>query len=182
MRTPLQETLWEFRVRYDVYTDDCARKALAALCEATVRINMGWINALLWDVGEYAPCCLENEGVEYMLPQACPGVDLPCQTIRGAEEILISGYGTCIDIACYMAAQLRLRRKHALVFLENMKDGQGRPIAGEYHVILRTARGRVDYTEDLIQGRMASCNIECGGTKFRAIDPALFEAAKILSR
>lgn len=182
MQDELEEVEWEFRLQFDVYTDDEARRSLEALCEATVRINMIWINGWVWDNKEYPPCCLEDAGVQYMLPEACHGVDGPCQTIRGAAEMLDSGWGTCIDIACYMSAQLRLRGKPAYVYLENMKTPSGRPIAGEYHVILRSRRGRIDYTQDLIDGRTSSCDSECGGKTFRAVAPSVFDPTKLFPR
>jgi len=182
MRKTLEETTWEARVRYDVHTDRTSMICLEALCEAVVRMNMVWINEMAWETKTYPPCCLEDAGVQYVYPTACPGMDLPCQTIRGAAEMLETQRGTCIDIACYMAAQLRLRGKMALVYLENMKDSFGRPMKGEYHVILKTSRGRVDYTQELIDGYMTSCNIECGNRPFRPLNPEKFNPASRLPR
>lgn len=181
MRVELKETTWEFRAIFDAHTDDEAQFCLEAWCEATVRSNMVWINAVVHRTGHYPPCCLESAGVTYLLPQACPGVDAPCQTIRGAQEILDSGEGTCIDIASYMAAQLRLRGQGAIVFLRNMMI-DGRPMPAEYHVLLRTDNGVVDYTEDLIAGRTQPCALDCGSITFDPVDPSTFDPARVLAR
>ncbi len=149
------EQQWEFRVAFDAYTDDMAREALTGLTEGVVRANMVWLNA-----HPEAPCCLADEGIVYVRPKGC-GTSRPCQTVLGAAEIFRRGEATCIDIAAYMAAILRLRGIGAEVVFDNMLDGSGKPIAGMYHVLVRTEQGVIDYTQDLIDGEMAACSVDC---------------------
>ena len=169
------------RCVFDVTTDDTAIRCIEAFTEATIRANMVWINAVAWDSGEFPPCCLGDVGVEYVLPEACPGATGPCQTIRGAAELLDSKRATCIDIAAYMAAQLRLRGVRAHVLIRNMED-QGDPVAGQYHVVLNTPMNVVDYTKDLLDGNTGPCSVDCGSRDFKPEHPSTFCPAKKLAR
>jgi len=155
MDTPV-EPRWEFRVIFDAYTDDMARLCLEGLSEGVVRANMIWLNA----AGNEAPCCLATAGVKYISPIGC-GSAHPCQTILGAAEIFERGTATCIDIACYMAAVLRMRGEAARVVFTNMVNEQGQDIPGMYHAIVETRDGVRDYTEDLIEGDAAQCSVDC---------------------
>ena len=181
MHEQLDETTWEVRVVFDTTTDDTAIRCLEAFSEATCRANMVWINAVAFETGVFAPCCLEDVGVEYVLPEACPGVEGPCQSIRGAAEILESRRATCIDIASYMAAQLRLRGVRARVLILNTEH-QGEPLAGQYHVVLSTPTNVVDYTQDLLDGNTGPCSVDCGSRDFKPSHPSSFDPAKILAR
>lgn len=181
METPLDETTWQVRCIFDTPTDDTTIRCLEGFSEAAIRANMVWINAVVFEVGEFPPCCLSDAGVQYILPEGCPGVDGPCQSIRGAAEILDSRRGTCIDIAAYMGAQLRLRGVSARVVIRNM-DSQNGPVPGQYHVLLETQKGRVDYTQDLLDGNNQPCSVDCGSRAFKAVHPSAFDPAKILPR
>ena len=156
MVDPEVQPRWEFRVAFDAYTDEMAKAALEGLSEGVVRANMVWINA----IGEDAPCCLGQAGVRYVRPKGC-GVDLPCQTVLGAAEIFAQREATCIDIACYVAALLRLRGVGARVIFVNMISEQGQPIIGMYHALVETASGIHDYTQDLIDGKNVQCSADC---------------------
>jgi hypothetical protein len=175
MGTPLQQTTWEFRVVFDTETDEMTMAILEGLCEGVVRANMAWFNAL----GQNAPGCLSAAGVEYVLPSACAGRKIPCQTVRGAAELLEEGKATCIDIACYMAGYLRLRGTPARVVFENMRRG-GRLVPGKYHVLVETPSGVVDYTQDLIDGDTGRCRI-AGSQGFSPQDPSTFDPSSILA-
>jgi len=144
--------VWEFRVIFDAENDATVMECLTALCEGVIRANMVWLRY------HGAPCCLAAAGVKYVLPDGC-GARHPCQTVRGAAEMFRQGVGTCIDVACYVAAQLRLKDHKAKAVFTNMKDRGGRPIPGQYHALVETDHGIYDYTQDLIEGR---CSIDCG--------------------
>lgn len=151
--------VWEFRTRFEGYEDGMVMDCLSALCEGIIRTNMIWIEST--EDGRLAPCCLGQAGVEYVLPKGC-GMKHPCQTVLGAREMLTSGKGTCIDIACYVAAQLRLRGTPASVVFENMRNAAGEPIEGQYHALVETPLGVYDYTQDLIEGYEGQCSADCG--------------------
>lgn len=152
------DPVWEFRTRFEGYEDAMVMDCLTGLCEGVIRTNMIWMEAT--DEGQRAPCCLGQAGVTYVLPKGC-GMEHPCQTVIGAREMLATGKGTCIDIACYVAAQLRLRGTPASVVFENMRDSQGLPIEGQYHALVETPLGIYDYTQDLIDGFEGQCSTDC---------------------
>jgi len=151
------DPVWEFRVVFDAYDDAMAMQVLGGLCEGVIRANMIWIS----EAGDRAPCCLSEAGVRYVSPIGC-GSPHPCQTVRGAAEILEKGVATCIDIAPYMAAQLRLRGQGATVVFVNMRDHAGNKISGMYHALVQLSKGKtIDYTQDLIDGNTARCAEIC---------------------
>lgn len=150
------DPVWEFRVLFDGYDDEMVMDCLTGLCEGVIRTNMIWFTA----VAQAAPCCLSAAGVSYVPPMGC-GSPHPCQTVLGAREILERKTATCIDIACYVAAQLRLRGIPASVVFDNMLDNSNRPIVGMYHALVETPEGVLDYTQDLINGDMAQCSADC---------------------
>ena len=148
---------WEWRIVFDTYTDEMTRQTLEALCEGATLANMVWMRA-----NPGYPCCLAEAGIQYVYPTGCTsGGAGPCQTVRGAAEILRSGVATCIDIASYYAASLRLRGTAARVIVQNMVDAGGNPIPGQYHILVRTRGGVRDYTEDLIAGFHPRCATDC---------------------
>ncbi len=147
---------WEFRVAFDAYTDEMAKAALEGLSEGVVRANMVWLNV----IGEEAPCCLGQAGIRYVQPKGC-GLEFPCQTVLGAAEIFAQQEATCIDIACYVAALLRLRGVAARVVFINMINQQNEPIIGMYHALVETDGGIHDYTQDLIDGKNVQCSADC---------------------
>lgn len=155
--SPETDPTWEARFVFDAYDDEMAMACLTALCEGFIRVNMIWFS----EARENAPCCLSHENVQYVLPYGC-SPDIPCQSIRSAPEILETGVATCIDICCYVAAQLRLRgRKGAGVSFINMLDANGYPIIGMYHALVRVGGKDIDYTQDLIDGKTARCTADC---------------------
>lgn len=174
MDVDLSQREWEFRVVFETTTDDDAMLHLSQMCEGVVRSNMLWMN----NEAPGAPCCLGTAGVRYMLPIGCRDRSTPCQTVRGAAEILRVRRATCIDIACYMAAILRLRRQPARVYFENMVV-RGELAPGKYHVLVATGGGIVDFTQDLIEGAIAPCSAPCS-QEFQQTDPILFDPAEIL--
>lgn len=148
---------WETRIVFDTYDDEMTKKTLESLCEGFTLANMVWMRA-----HPDHPCCLAKAGIRYVDPQGCAtGGAGPCQTVRGAAEILRTGIATCIDIASYYAAVLRLRGITARVIARNMVDANGRPIPGQYHILVRTRSGVRDYTEDLIAGHHHRCESDC---------------------
>ena len=152
--------VWEFRFLFDGYDDDMVKHCLTGLCEGAIRANLVWF-AEAEEHGEGAPCCLSNAGVTYVLPKGCGTAPHPCQTVRGAQEILERKTATCIDIACYVAAQLRMRGGPASVVFENMRDKHNRTIPGQYHALVQTPQGILDYTQDLIDGNDRRCSMDC---------------------
>ncbi len=150
------DPVWEFRVLFDGYSDEMVMDCLTGLCEGVIRANMIWFTA----AGAEAPCCLSSAGVKYVPPMGC-GSPHPCQTVLGAPEILERKTATCIDIACYIGALLRLRGIPATVVFTNMVDGQGHPIVGMYHALVETPEGVIDYTQDLIDGKNQQCSADC---------------------
>lgn len=174
MDVDLKQKVWEFRVRFETTTDDDAMLHLSQMCEGVVRSNMLWMN----NEAPGAPCCLGTAGVRYVLPSGCKGRNIPCQTVRGAAEILDSREATCIDISCYMAAVLRLRDQRARVYFQNMVR-KGRSIPGQYHVLVETNEGILDFTQALIAGDVASCSVSCS-PGFQQTDPAYFDPSEVL--
>lgn len=150
------DPVWEFRVLFDGYSDEMVMDCLTGLCEGVVRANMIWFAI----AGQEAPCCLAAAGVTYIPPIGC-GSPHPCQTVLGAPEILERKKATCIDIACYVAALLRLRGIPATVVFDNMLDGNNYPIVGMYHALVETPEGVLDYTQDLIDGNNQQCSADC---------------------
>lgn len=148
---------WEARFLFDSYSDEMTKEVLSGICEGYIRANMLWMASMDHDV----PCCLADNGVRYVLPIGCEDANHPCQLVRGAQEILQTQKATCIDIACYMAALLRTRGTPATVIFTNQMNGQGDPIVGQYHAIVETRNGTIDYTEDLIDGDLAQCSLDC---------------------
>lgn len=151
------DPVWEFRVLFDGYDDEMVMDCLTGLCEGVIRINMIWFTS---EIGADAPCCLATAGVTYIPPIGC-GSPHPCQTVLGAPEILERKKATCIDIACYVAAQLRLRGISATVVFDNMLNAQGGKIVGMYHALVETPEGVLDYTQDLINGDRGMCSADC---------------------
>ena len=148
--------IWEFRFLFDGYTDEMVMECLTAMCEGVIRTNMIWFRT----AGQDSPCCLSDAGVKYVLPIGCSQPH-PCQMVRSAPIILERKKATCIDIACYVAALLRLRGMSADVVFTNMLDGHGDPIKGQYHALVGTRGGVFDYTQDLIDGDTGLCSSDC---------------------
>lgn len=167
------EPRWEFRVIFDAYTDDMARLCLEGLSEGVVRANMIWLNAVEHEV----PCCLNTAGIKYIPPIGC-GSQHPCQTILGAAEIFERGTATCIDIACYVAAVLRMRGEAARVVFVNMKDEGGQDIPGMYHALVETKDGMRDYTQDLIDESIDQCSMDCRLAPLERHDVNTFDPRK----
>lgn len=150
------DPVWEFRVLFDGYSDEMVMDCLTGLCEGVIRCNMIWFTI----AGSESPCCLAQAGVTYIPPVGC-GSPHPCQTVLGAPEILERKKATCIDIACYVAALLRLRGIPATTVFQNMLDQNNQPIVGQYHALVETPDGVIDYTQDLINGDTGACSSDC---------------------
>ncbi len=157
MAFSLRDQRWQLGVLFEAYTDEMASAMIAAACEGILRVNMIWMETVGLD---NVPCCLGDEGVRYIEPVGCSRRH-PCQNVLTGPEILNRGVATCIDIACYMGALLRLRGQGAEIVVTNMLDEQNKPIQGQYHVLLNTEDGIHDYTEDLIHGRLDQCSADC---------------------
>lgn len=152
------KTNWEIGLLFDAYDDQMAMETIAAVCEGAVLANMVWMGYMGL---EQTPCCLSDAGVVYINPPGCAASG-PCQKILGAAAILRHQKATCIDICCYVVARLRMQGYEADVVVINMLDKRGRPIEGQYHVLVETVNGVHDYTEDLIHGDLARCLADCG--------------------
>ena len=152
---------WELGVLFDAHDDEMAKAIIVGICEGIVQANMVWMERIgLRNV----PCCLGDVGVVYIDPIGCSDTQ-PCQKVLTGPEILRRKRATCIDIACYMVALLRLLYgRPAEVLIANMIDYDDRPIEGQYHVVTGLGNGQVhDYTEDLINGDLAQCSADCAG-------------------
>lgn len=118
---------------------------LEALCEGFVRANQIQIRA---QEAAY-PCCLGCGNYAYVPPKNCQvytrtgaqATDTLCQQVLGAAPLHRTGKGTCIDLACYLAALKREKDglRGARVGIEfQFKKGDIDP--GKYHAIVIVPR------------------------------------------
>ena len=148
---------WQMGFFFDAYSDDMAIETLTALGEGYTLANMVWMR----HVGlENVPCCLGEAGIRYIDPPGC-SKKFPCQNVLSAPEILVRGVATCIDVAAYYSARLRLTGQQAAPIFTNMTDQRGRPVSGQFHALVDTPQGVHDYTKDLIDGDNARCFADC---------------------
>jgi len=137
----------DFRLHMLCDTDADFAQQTADFCEALVRINMLEIELY----GHDLPCCLACGGVEYVPPPGCPTGDA-CQQVYDALMIYVIKEATCLDIACEVAARLRLRGERASVYIVHQLDAYDRPVAGKFHAaVLRADGSTSDPAEDLRQ-------------------------------
>ncbi len=148
---------WQIGLVFEGYDDQMVAEVLASICEGIVSANMIWMER----VGpQNYPCCLADADVKYIDPPGCADTH-PCQVVLGAPAILRRRVATCIDIACYMAALLRLQGQFAEVIFTNTLDRRGEPEPGQYHALVQCDDGIHDYTKDLIDGDTARCSVDC---------------------
>ena len=136
---------------------------LEGLCEGYVRANEFMIGA---DPDAY-PCCSSCGELQYTDPQPCfvrrngkCKKAENCQRVKGAYELVKTGYGTCIDLACFYCAIKRAKNgEECNVVIHPEYDAHGNPIQNAYHAIVVFADGReVDPSE------LAKNNAEHGHT------------------
>lgn len=108
---------------------------LEALCEGLVQVNMIVIDL---DYHTFESCGV----IRYVDPRACwvrkKGCKkaFNCQRVKGALEVVESGYGTCIDLACLVCAWYRLNGHDCYVQVVHELDGANRPIPEQYHALV----------------------------------------------
>lgn len=122
---------------------------LEGLCEGFVRANQVQIRA---DPAFY-PCCLGCGSYVYVPPQSCrvydwrrgQTVDPNCQAVRGAYPLHTIKQGTCIDLACMLAAVMREKGgdRKAHVIIDYQLDADGNRIEGQYHAMVRKGSGEI---------------------------------------
>lgn len=139
---------------------------LEALCEGFTRANEMMISGS----PDSYPCCNSCGGLHYSDPQPCfirSGGSckkaVNCQRVKGAYELVKSGFGTCIDLACFHAAIKRVKDgEDCWVVLDHELDASGRPIPNSYHAIVAFADGhQVDPSE--MAKKNAASGFSCEG-------------------
>lgn len=124
---------------------------LEGLCEGFVRANQIMIRA---EPNAY-PCCIGCGGYRYVEPENCrifnwrrgkqDKVDPNCQHVFGAYHLGKRKAGTCIDLACLLAALCREKDNDpkARVVIDHQYDEDGRRLDGQYHAMVKTGQGQV---------------------------------------
>lgn len=165
---PLAEDAVERRmsVSYAVISPEHEADCLEALCEGYVRLNQIVIRS---QPNAY-PCCLTCGEYSYVPPVNCytyklglrrqRGTDPACQHVRGCFELQKSGKGTCIDLACALAAFLREKEndRGARVVIEHQFDEKGDHKPGLYHAIVMKGDGSIVDPQVQVQEAEAAFN------------------------
>jgi hypothetical protein len=122
---------------------------LEGLCEGYVRANQIQILA---DPDAY-PCCIGCGKYRYIPPKNCRiwhwrtgrEVDPNCQHVHGAYPLDRRKMGTCIDLACMLAAIYRVKEGDpgARVLIDHQIDDEGNGIPGKYHALVRLGNGEI---------------------------------------
>ncbi len=129
---------------YECVSPEHEADLLEALCEGFVRANQIQIRA---QENAY-PCCLGCGNYRYIPPQNC-GTDRNCQNVHGAAPLHRKRKGTCIDLACLLAAILREKEgdRGARVVIDFQFDGRaanvdgGEILPGRYHAMVLKGDG-----------------------------------------
>lgn len=143
---------------------------LEALCEGYVRANQIVIRA---QPNAY-PCCLTCGGYKYVEPRNCyvykfqarqkRGTDPQCQHVRGCYELHREGKGTCIDLACALAAFYREKEgdhsARVVIDYQIAEDGLSKP--GLYHAMVKKGDGTIVDPQAMVQASEAS-GCACAG-------------------
>lgn len=140
------------------FSSNCASMeadVLEALCEGYTRANQMMVRA---EPDAY-PCCFGCGNYRYIPPKNCrtvdrrtnKAIDPSCQHVHGAAQLHTHGEGTCIDLACMLAALLREKGgdPRARVIIDFQLDDEGLSIPGRYHaMVMRGDQTIVDPTID----------------------------------
>ena len=148
---------------------------LEALCEGYVRANVAQMSI---DPDAF-PCCLSCGDIGYVEPENCKirnwktnaPVDPNCQHVFGAVQLVRRRKGTCIDLACLLAAILRVKQgDHAArVIIEFQRDAAGNLMPGEYHAMVMTGAGEIVDPVEKTQGAEAAApKLAVGGGPLEA--------------
>lgn len=125
--------------------------ALEGLCEGFVRANQIMIRA---EPDSY-PCCLGCGEYRYAEPENCrifdwkrgkaKKVDPNCQHVFGAYHLDKRKRGTCIDLACMLAAIYREKDNdaRARVIVEHQFTSDGERLDGKYHAMVMKGDGEI---------------------------------------
>jgi len=131
---------------------------LNALCEGFDQINLLMID------GNYA--AFANCGaLRYVDPRACwvrrQGCKKAtnCQRVKGGLEVVESGYGTCIDLACLVCAWHRYHGNACSVLVVNEIDERSAPIPEQYHAVVQFAGGQIIDPSELAQDGELLCGV-----------------------
>ena len=124
-------------------------QVLEAICEGFTRANVAQMQA---DPDAF-PCCLSCGDIQYVEPENCKirdwrtnsPVDPNCQHVFGAVQLVRRRKGTCIDLACLLAAIYRLKEQDhaARVIIDFQQDGLGRFVPGQYHAMVMRGDGSI---------------------------------------
>lgn len=182
---PFEDRHYKRTLSYDYATVGPEHEAdcLEALCEGFVRANQIMIRAQ----PDAYPCCLGCGKYRYVEPKNCrvfdwkrgraPRVDPNCQHVWGAYGLHKRKAGTCIDLACMMAAIYREKEDEpkARVVIEHQfgdkiidVDEAGEPVYerldGLYHAMVMLGDGSiVDPTHKVINPQKGPARAEvCG--------------------
>lgn len=168
---PLPESVERrMSVSYAVVSPQHEADCLEALCEGYVRMNQVMIRA---QPNAY-PCCLTCGEYQYIPPRNCyvykfglrrqRGTDPACQHVRGCYELHRSGKGTCIDLACSLAAFLREKEgdARARVVIEHQFDEKDELKPGLYHAMVMKGDGSIVDPQAQVQEAEAVFN-QSGG-------------------
>ncbi len=139
---------------YECVSPEHEADILECLCEGYTRANQIMIRA---QENAY-PCCLGCGNYRYVPPSNCvydfrsrEVVDRNCQAVLGAAALHRKRKGTCIDLACMLAAIYREKEGDALAkviidyqFDEQTADAQGGEIVpGKYHAMVKKGDGTI---------------------------------------
>jgi hypothetical protein len=147
---------------YQAVDDENEMAILEGLCEGFVRAN----EMMIASDPEHFPCCNSCGSLHYSDPKPCAAGRRNCQKVKGAYALLQSGYGTCIDLACFYAAIKRKKDgEDCWVAIDSELDANGNAVPNAYHAFVRFADGRVvDPAEEAKnnESRSFACEGSCG--------------------
>lgn len=134
---------------YAVVHPEMEADLLEALCEGFVRANQVQIRC----DPEAFPCCLGCGRYRYVPPANCRvwhwrtgrSVDPNCQHVHGAFPLDRRKMGTCIDLACMLAAVYREKEGDPTcrVIVDHQLDEDGNGIPGKYHAMVMKTDGEI---------------------------------------
>ena len=146
----------EFRYTYAYEGNDDQADTIEGFCEGLVRGN---VSQIATDPDRY-PCCLGCSDLKYVDPPICRDNRF-CQPIKGAGPLIDSGEGTCIDLACLLAAMLRHKGdRKARVEIEN-ETAYGKEIPGQYHAYVIDGKGARHDAQELVEAGTACAGGVC---------------------
>jgi hypothetical protein len=142
---------------YGVTSPEMEAQMLEALAEGFVECNRIQIR----QNPDQFPCCLSCGRYRYVEPVHCRtyhwktgrAVDPNCQHVYGAFPLDERGKGTCIDLACMLAAIYREKdgELDTRVIIEHELDADGYGIPGRYHAMVLREDGTIEDIAEFIK-------------------------------